>query len=68
MVAAKFVSQDFVLFNGITSDLFPGVVLPKPDYALLEGAIESQCKKLGLQFIPALCEKVIQIYEVRWLA
>ena len=60
----KFVSQDFVLFNGITSDLFPGVTLPKPDYSVLEGAIEGQCKKLGLRCVPALTEKVIQIYEM----
>ncbi|KAI8825055.1 dynein heavy chain and region D6 of dynein motor-domain-containing protein [Fimicolochytrium jonesii] len=60
----KFLSQDIALFRGIASDLFPGVRLPKPDYAVLESAIEIACKKLKFQLVPAFLEKIIQLYEM----
>jgi dynein heavy chain, axonemal len=60
----KFLAQDVSLFNGITSDLFPGVKLPQPDYDALEIAIKNQCKLSNLQPVPVLIEKVIQIYEM----
>ncbi|KAJ3333612.1 Dynein heavy chain 7, axonemal [Blyttiomyces sp. JEL0837] len=60
----KFLSQDIALFKGIATDLFPGVKLPKPDYTLLEAAIQVSCQKFGLQTVPAFVEKIIQLYEM----
>ncbi|CAG9462898.1 unnamed protein product [Pedinophyceae sp. YPF-701] len=60
----KFLSQDVPLFNGIVSDLFPGVKLPAPDYDNLRGAIQDQCKKRNLQCVPYFELKTIQLYEM----
>ncbi|CAI9619067.1 unnamed protein product, partial [Staurois parvus] len=60
----KFLSHDIPLFNGITSDLFPGIHLPEADYKdLLECAHEC-CIKHNVQPEKVFLEKMIQTYEM----
>jgi dynein heavy chain len=61
---AKFLVYDVPLFQGITSDLFPGVVLPTPDYGDLMVSINTAIAKKNLQRNDYFLTKVIQLYEV----
>ena len=60
----KFLSQDVPLFEGIISDLFPGVVLPKSDYTLMEKAMREACAEMNLQEDPYFFLKTTQLYEM----
>jgi dynein heavy chain len=52
------------LFNGIISDLFPGVELPKPDYGVFMEALKDNIKKRQLQPVPWFLDKIIQVSRV----
>mmetsp|Transcript_42325 Transcript_42325/g.49283 ORF Transcript_42325/g.49283 Transcript_42325/m.49283 type:complete len:170 (+) Transcript_42325:4948-5457(+) len=59
----KFTSNDIPLFFGITSDLFPNIVLPKPDYGNFMTALNDQCEQHNLMPKAEFLEKCIQLYE-----
>ncbi|MEW5299252.1 MAG: hypothetical protein WDW36_002285 [Sanguina aurantia] len=60
----KFLDQDVPLFNGILSDLFPGVSLPEVDYEQLRFAIIDNCLRANLQPLESFISKTIQLYEM----
>ena len=59
----KFLYDDVPLFQGLISDLFPGVVIPEVEYGMLQTAIERQLSLAGLQPVPAYVAKVIQLFD-----
>jgi len=61
---AKFLAHDLPLFKNITGDLFPGTVLPEPDYKDLLRCMNDQIAKRNLQQHPYFIMKVIQLYEM----
>ncbi|TSM04870.1 Dynein heavy chain 7, axonemal [Bagarius yarrelli] len=60
----KFLSHDIPLFNGITSDLFPGVSLPTADYQLFLACAHECCLKHNVQPVTIFLDKIIQTYEM----
>ncbi|XP_044753245.1 dynein axonemal heavy chain 2 [Coccinella septempunctata] len=65
MNVARFTSDDLPLFNGIMSDIFPGVSIPTVDYMDMNTAIITYMQKNILQPIPIAMTKVIQLYETK---
>lgn len=59
----KFLADDVPLFNGILSDLFPGVQRPQMEYGELLSSIKSSCAELKLQSVDNFVVKCIQLYE-----
>ncbi|GAB1601341.1 dynein heavy chain 12, axonemal-like isoform X2 [Argonauta hians] len=60
----KFLSHDIPLFNGIITDLFPGLKLPEADYKLFLESMEKVSQQKKLQFVDFFKEKIIQTYEM----
>ena len=70
----KFVDADLPLFQGITSDVFLGLQVPTPDYAMLLEGMRQACGELmtkskethnltNAQPSETLLKKCIQLYE-----
>jgi len=49
------------LFEGIISDLFPGVESPQPDFGVFLEALKDNIAKKKLQPVPWFIEKTIQV-------
>nr|CAD7458184.1 unnamed protein product [Timema tahoe] len=60
----KFLAQDVPLFEGIYSDLFPGIQLPQPDRDELVEILKKCLTKRNLQATEWYIEKIIQVYEM----
>lgn len=59
----KFVEEDVSLFNGIISDLFPGLANPVVDYGSLALALQKSSLALNLQPVDPFLNKCIQLFE-----
>ncbi|GMI06146.1 hypothetical protein TrVE_jg2421 [Triparma verrucosa] len=60
----KFLSPDVPLFDGITGDLFPGVIIPPPDRASFRAAFEDSCRESNIQPVKYFYDKIVQIYDM----
>lgn len=63
MNVPKFIREDAVLFKLLLGDLFPSLELPVSDYGNLQVAIENELERAGLQPLPFIILKTIQLYE-----
>lgn len=60
----KFLSPDVPLFNGIVSDLFPGVKIEPPDRENMKIAFRDVCVSKNLMPEEYFWEKLVQIYDM----
>lgn len=59
----KFLEHDLPLFEGIVTDLFPGIDVPFINYGNLQQKIEDNLTKRKYQLVPKLIKKTIQLLE-----
>ena len=61
----KMTTVDLPLFNGIVSDLFPGIESPQIDYSKFKRAVEEELRADNLQINHNAINKVIQLFETK---
>eukprot|EP00698_Gefionella_okellyi_P021807 TRINITY_DN713_c0_g2_i1.p1 TRINITY_DN713_c0_g2~~TRINITY_DN713_c0_g2_i1.p1 ORF type:complete len:3408 (-),score=943.41 TRINITY_DN713_c0_g2_i1:2225-11140(-) len=61
--APKFLAHDLPLFNGIISDLFPGIKEYEPNYTALYAALATSAVAANLQPTDLLKQKAVQLYQ-----
>ncbi|RHY56775.1 hypothetical protein DYB38_003577, partial [Aphanomyces astaci] len=59
----KFVDDDLALFLLIIRDLFPNVQVPEAQASVLEESIAQQKRQMGLQDVPALTRRAVDLFE-----
>ncbi|CCW67051.1 unnamed protein product [Phytomonas sp. Hart1] len=62
--APKFLDTDLLLFNGIVSDLFPGVQVPPADYGEFMEVLSEKATERHLQPTGVFIRKCIEMYEM----
>lgn len=62
--APKFLAEDLMLFNGIISDLFPGIQVPVPDYGNFFTVLHEKAMSLQLQPTDLFLKKCVQLFEM----
>lgn len=60
----KFLSFDIPLFEGIISDLFPGIKLQDADYSMMYKVFLEICNEQNLQPVKSFFTKIVQTYEM----
>ncbi|KAL3321293.1 Dynein heavy chain 3, axonemal, partial [Cichlidogyrus casuarinus] len=60
----KFLAQDIPLFEGIISDLFPGINLPEGDYGAFYDSIGQVLESKSMKNVPWYVGKILQVYEM----
>ncbi|KAG5489970.1 hypothetical protein JKF63_00089 [Porcisia hertigi] len=62
--APKFLEEDLLFFDGITSDLFPGVELAPANYGDFFTTLEAKAASMHLQPTGMFIRKCVQLYEM----
>jgi hypothetical protein len=63
MIVLQFLKEDLILFDGIMSDLFPGIQKPDINYGRLMDSLAFSCRSSGLEPEDSFLNKTIQLYD-----